>query len=158
MSFIAETKLFTLCDEIKVDGAFDYIKKIDHAIAATFPFITVRIWNSSGPCFITILGWAINEFLAREFKATYGWRPKFYRVVYRRGNADFFAHSDKLFPFNINPSHMCDILMPKEINVVRVSVVHDFIGLWVKPGRFKMRLGDNFFGRPISELITYLRE
>lgn len=152
-----KTELFPIFYKIKVCGVLGKIKKIYNAVTAALTFITIGVWETSCLSFITIFGRAVNKFLAGEFKSTYGRCPRFNSFTYRGRNTNFFAHTDKLFPFNINPRHRRYIL-PKEINVARVCVVNDFIRFWIKPGRFKMRLGDYFFGRPISEFVANLLE
>ena len=56
MAFIAETEFFAFRDKIKIDSFFGEIKKVHDAVTTAFSLVAVRIRDSSGPCFVAILG------------------------------------------------------------------------------------------------------
>ena len=56
MALIAKTQFFAFLYKIKVDSTFGEVKKIYDAISASLAFVAVGIRNSSGPCFVAILG------------------------------------------------------------------------------------------------------
>ncbi len=56
MAFVTKSKLFALLYKIKIDGAFGEIKKVYDAVTTALPLVAVWIWDSSGPCFVAILG------------------------------------------------------------------------------------------------------